>query len=247
MVLALDIGNTDTVIGFFTNSSLRGKAEAISFAKRVPTAKLRVFLSKKRKFIKYSHHIIISSVVPSLEKWLKQKFKKAIFISHQLKLPISLNVDSPKEVGADRIANNSQAFVQHKKALLVIDFGTATTIDYINTKGAYVGGVIIPGFKISAEALFNRAQKLPSIKFKIPKKILGTNTVSQMQSGILRGYAEMINGLIKSIQKEVGHKPKIIITGGLGNLLSPLLTFPHHFDSFLTLKGLQILAQMNHR
>lgn len=244
MLLALDIGNTDTVIGLF-------KGAALFFYKRVPTIKLKTFLSQKRSAIEKTHTSIVSSVVPVLNapirKLLKKNlgFKKVLFVSHRLKLPIALKVDYPKEVGADRIVNNSAAFHSYPKALLVIDFGTATTVDYISRKGEYRGGMIIPGLKTGAQALFSKAKKLPWIQLRASKKILETNTVSQMQSGIVKSYAIMIDALIKNIQKEIHQRPKVILTGGLGFLLSRLIKHPHIFDSFLTLKGLKIIAKMN--
>ena len=242
MLLALDIGNTDTVIGLF-------KGEILFFQKRIPTPEILRYAQNDKS--KHIDSAIISSVVPSLDKRIKKELKKNIslnkilFVTHRLKLPIRLLVDRPKEVGADRIVNNSAAFEKYKQPLLVIDLGMATTVDYIDTKGNYRGGLIIPGLKISAQALFDRAAKLPIISFKAPKKLLGKNTVHQMQSGIVQGYAAMIDGVIAKIQKEIHQKPKIILTGGLGHLLSPLLSFSHVFDPLLTLRGLCLLAKIN--
>ncbi|MBI2646669.1 MAG: type III pantothenate kinase, partial [Deltaproteobacteria bacterium] len=127
--------------------------------------------------------------------------------------------------------------------LLVIDLGTATTIDYLDSRGAYLGGVIIPGLKISAQALFERAAKLPPVALEFSPKILGTNTVSQMQSGLVQGYVAMLEGMITKIQKEIKKRPKIIITGGLGFLISPHLSYKNTFDPFLTLRGLELLSR----
>ena len=234
MLLALDIGNTDTVIGLF-------KGEILFFQKRIPTPEILRYAQNDKS--KHIDSAIISSVVPSLDKRIKKELKKNIslnkilFVTHRLKLPIRLLVDRPKEVGADRIVNNSAAFEKYKQPLLVID--------YVSANRVFEGGLIIPGLKISAQALFDRAAKLPIISFKAPKKLLGKNTVHQMQSGIVQGYAAMIDGVIAKIQKEIHQKPKIILTGGLGHLLSPLLSFSHVFDPLLTLRGLCLLAKIN--
>ena len=240
MLLVLDVGNTDTVVGLF-------KGSILFFHKRVSSQKLKNFL-KKKTFFNHVDLAIVSSVVPPLDPLIRKmlqklKIKKRIFVTHRLKLPISLKVDHPQEVGADRIVNNSGAFVKYGGPLLVVDLGTATTIDYIDVKGAYRGGVIIPGLKISAQALFERAAKLSPVALEFSPKILGTNTVSQMQSGIVQGYVAMLEGMISKIQKEVKREPKIIITGGLGSLVASHLSFKNTFDPFLTLRGLELLAR----
>ena len=239
MLLVLDVGNTDTVVGLF-------KGSILFFHKRVSSQKLKNFL-KKKTFFNHVDLAIVSSVVPPLDPLIRKmlqklKIKKRIFVTHRLKLPISLKVDRPQEVGADRLVNNSGAFIKYGGPLLVIDLGTATTIDYIDVKGAYRGGVIIPGLKISAQALFERAAKLPPVALEFSPKILGTNTVSQMQSGIVQGYVAMLEGMITKIQREVKREPKIIITGGLGSLVARHLSFKNTFDPFLTLRGLELLA-----
>ena len=249
MLLGLDVGNTDTVMGLF-------KGSILFFHKRIPSLNLKYFL-KKKTFLNHVDFAIVSSVVPSLDPLIRKmlhslKIKKVTFVTHRMSLPILLKVDRPGDVGADRIVNNSSAFVSYGGPLLVIDLGTATTIDYIDSKGAYRGGVIIPGLKISAHALFERAAKLRYVilsaegakdLFQLPPKILGVNTVSQMQSGIVQGYVAMVDGMIAKIQKEIKKKPKIIITGGLGFLISPHLSFKNTLDPFLTLRGLELLSR----
>jgi len=243
MLLALDMGNTDTSVGIF-----RGKIPI--FSTRVPTGAFETFFHRKNILKGSVESAIISSVVPAMNPTIRAFLKKhgiknVKFVSHKLRSPISLKVDRPSEVGADRIVNAVAAYQIFRKSLLVIDLGTATTIDYINHRGAYRGGVIIPGLKISAEALFERAAKLFRIKLKAPKKILGRNTVSQMQSGIVLACAAMLDAMVKKIQKEIGEKPKTVLTGGLGFLMKNLLSTPHHFDPNLTLKGLRVLAEYN--
>lgn len=254
MLLVLDVGNTDSCAGIF-----RGKIPI--FSVRVSTPTLKTFFYRKNRWPIES--AIISSVVPGMDPKIriflkKWGIKRVKFVSHQLKSLISLNVDRPSEVGADRIVNAVAAYSScsslssprkrgslHQKSFLVIDLGTATTIDYIDCRGAYRGGVIIPGLKISAEALFERAAKLFKVELKAPKRILGRNTISQLQSGTVLAYAFMLDATIQNIKKEVREKPKIVLTGGLGFLMTDLLSTPHHFEPNLTLKGLQILADYN--
>ncbi|MBI3018551.1 MAG: type III pantothenate kinase [Deltaproteobacteria bacterium] len=243
VLLVLDVGNTDTVLGLF-------KGSILFFHKRVPSQKLKDFFLRKKIFFNHVDSAIVSSVVPAVDPLIRKmlqklKIKKRIFVTHRLKLPISLKVDRPGDVGADRLVNNSGAFVKYGGPLLVIDLGTATTIDYVDSKGAYRGGVIIPGLKISAQALFERASKLPSVPLEFSSKILGTNTVFQMQSGIVHGYIAMLEGMIRKIQKEIKKKPKIIMTGGLGSLVAPHVSFKNTLDPFLTLRGLKLLARLN--
>ncbi|MEK7791284.1 MAG: type III pantothenate kinase [Deltaproteobacteria bacterium] len=243
MLLALDVGNTDAVIGIF-----QGKSPIFSW--RVNTCLLKSFFSKKKDIKRHVNGAIVSSVVPAMNPTIrfclrKWKIKKVLFVTQRLNSPISLKVDRPSEVGADRIVNAVAAYEKFGGPLLVIDLGTATTIDYIDHGGAYRGGVIIPGLKISAEALFERAEKLFRIELKSSKKILGTNTVSQMQSGTVRSYAIMLDAMIQEIRREIKKRPTIILTGGLGHMIKNLLATPHHFEPHLTLKGLQSLWQYN--
>ena len=244
MILALDIGNTNTVLGLFRGSLL-------VFQARVSTSNLETFLSSRKWNLGICDGGIISSVVPQRDKAVKKilknrhGLKQLIVVSHRLKLPIRLKVKKPSEVGADRIVNDSYAFLKYKGPLCVIDFGTATTIDYINRRGDYRGGVILPGLRISAEALFTKAAKLKDVPFIAPKKVLGKTTQAQLQSGLMGGHAAMVDCMIEKIWKEVGHKTKVVATGGLSPLLAPHLTHLHTIDPHLTLKGLELLYALN--
>ncbi len=244
MLLAIDVGNTDTVLGLFKNSFLRATY-------RIPTKKLFPYLLSHHTKFRECHHVIVSSVVPVVDKRLKRYFQKnlgiknPLFVSHQMKLPIKLTVDNPGEVGADRIVNDSYAYDRYRSDVLVIDFGTATTMDYINAKGQYRGGVIIPGIKTSMNALIEKAAKLKPFLFKRPKKILGRNTLSQLQSGAFIAHAAMIDGMIERIRKETYTYPKTIATGGLASSIAPLTKHLKVIDPYLTLKGLQLLHSFN--
>lgn len=243
MLLVLDVGNSDTCVGIF-------RRKIAVFTARILTPTLETFFQQKNILKCPIESAIISSVVPAanpaIRAFLKKRGIKSVkFVSHQLPSPISLKVDHPSEVGADRIVNAVAAYGKFRKSLLVIDLGTATTIDYIDHRGTYCGGVIIPGLKISAEALFERAAKLFRVELRAPQKILGRDTASQMQSGTVLAYAFMLEATIQKIKKEIRKKPKTVLTGGLGFLMTDLLSIPHHFEPNLTLKGLQILADYN--
>lgn len=244
MLLALDVGNTDTVLGLFCGSIL-------IFEDRSSTQKIKSLILKHKFMAQKCEAAMISSVVPSVDRSIrdilrkKLKIKKVLFVSHKMKLPITLKVDKPSEVGADRIANNVAAYDQCKSDVLVIDFGTATTIDYIDVHGHYRGGMIIPGIKTAANALIEKAEKLNSFPFARPKKILGQNTITQLQSGVLMSHAAMIDRMVEKIQKEIRKKPKIIATGGLSSMILPLSEHLNTLDSHLTLKGLRLLYLLN--
>jgi len=244
VLLAIDIGNTDAVVGLF-----RGRK--LAFEGRCETGKIISYLKKRKRSLKGVESIIVSSVVPSLNTTLRSFIKKdlknvrPLFVTHKIKLPISFQVKHPSEVGADRIVNNAAAYLKYKRSLLVVDFGTATTIDYIDKKGAYTGGVIIPGFHTAALALFSRAAKLHRMLYKKPRRILGRDTDEQLQSGILTSHAAMIDGMIDKIFKEVGHRPKVVVTGGLSRLIIPLSKHLNTQDAQLTLRGLQQIYALN--
>jgi type III pantothenate kinase len=153
--------------------------------------------------------------------------------------------ENPQEVGADRIVNAVAGYEIHKRALIIVDFGTATTFDYVTKKGEYAGGVIMPGIMISLEALFERASKLPRVELVRPKNIIGKNTVNAMQSGITYGYVSLVDGLVAKIKEEVRTDLYVIATGGLATLVHKESKTINEVDELLTLKGLKILYEKN--
>jgi len=162
-----------------------------------------------------------------------------------IKTGISIKMDNPKEVGADRIVNSVAAFAKHHRPAIVVDFGTATTFDFVSEKGDYMGGVIAPGVNISAEALFRQASKLPRIEIVKPATVIGKNTVAAMQSGLFYGYVAMVEGIIDRIRKEVRIDPLVIATGGLARTIAAETPKIHVIDENLTLEGLRIIYERN--
>jgi len=195
--------------------------------------------------------IIISCVVPPLlntMEVLSHKYFniKPVIVGPGLKTGMPIHYDNPKEIGADRIVNAVAAYEKYRKALIVVDFGTATTFDCISKEGAYIGGVIAPGVTISCEALFQKASKLPRVEiFAKPKSVITKDTISAMNAGIIYGYAGLVDGIVSRIKKETGNQMTVVATGGLAPLLFEESECVEYVEEFLTLEGLMIIFKRN--
>tara|TARA_B100001287_G_scaffold68475_1_gene56276 strand:+ start:9022 stop:9765 length:744 start_codon:yes stop_codon:yes gene_type:complete len=243
MILLIDIGNTNTVLGVYDKNKYLYTSRINSESQ---------FEVELKSLIKYNiDEIAISSVVPiftkSFSKVIKQYFQiNPFLISFNNCNKIILNVEQSKEVGNDRICNTRAAIELTKKNCLVLDFGTATTYDVINDKQEFIGGAIAPGIKVSAENLINKASLLENTTFDFPDKIIGRNTITNIQSGVMFGAVFSIEGMIQNIEKELNTKLDIILTGGFSKLISSKLSFKHKLEPNLTLDGIRLIYEDNH-
>jgi type III pantothenate kinase len=253
MIFVLDVGNTNIVLGVYDGEELK-------YHWRIGTNRqktedeygmmVKQLFSSEGLKITDIDGIIISSVVPPIMYALEQMCKKYFSITPMvigpgIKTGLNIKYDNPKEVGADRIVNAVAAIDLYGGPLIIVDFGTATTYCYINEEKQYMGGAIAPGIGISTEALYTRASKLPRIEIVKPKNIIGKNTVSAMQAGILYGYVGQVEGIVTRMKEQANGNPKVIATGGLAPLIANESSMVDVVDPFLTLKGLQMIYTKN--
>lgn len=253
MLLVIDVGNTNTVMGLFdgekTIVDFRIRTESRTTEDEFNVLVSGLFKNENINF-KEITNTVISSVVPQMMNILEAFCKKYLghsphWVDHEsVKKNMPILYDNPFEVGADRIVNSVAAYEKYKKSLIIIDFGTATTMDVISEKGEYLGGVIIPGVMISSEALFQRTSKLPRVDLlKPPVAVIGKNTSDSIKSGIIYGYASMIDGMVKKISKEGDLSPLVLATGGLAPLINDVSETIEKVESSLTLEGLKIISE----
>lgn len=257
MILVLDVGNTNIVLGIYKDKELIADWRLSTDSKRTADEYgiqvMQLFLQNKLDPSDIEG-VIISSVVPnimySLEHMILKYFEVTpVVVGPGVKTGINIRYDNPKEVGADRIVNAVSAHEIYKKPLIIIDFGTATTFCAVTIKGDYLGGTICPGIKISSEALFERAAKLPRVELIKPKGVICKNTISSMQAGIVYGYIGQVDYIVDKMKKEMislgEHEPLVIATGGLAKLISQESKSIDIIDPILTLKGLRIIYEKN--
>lgn len=252
MLLAIDIGNTNIVWGLFRDGTLVAHWRIATDAKKTSDEYGVLFLSLLAHSGQLATQIsgaIVSSVVPALtgsfETMIGAYFhRRPLLVSSETQTGLTLKYANPKEIGSDRIVNAAAAYHKHHRDLIVVDFGTATTFCVITKSGEYLGGVIAPGLGISAEALFTRAAKLSKVELARPKSVIGADTASSIQAGLLYGYAGLVDSLIQRIEGELGQSTYVIATGGLATTIAPETQSIQAVEPFLTLEGLDLLYRL---
>lgn len=253
MLLVIDVGNTNTVLGVFDKDQLirdwRIRTIRDTTADEFNILAKALFADKGICPSDVSK-VVISSVVPPAVPILDRFCEKYLEIEPFWVYPEAVRnlmpilYDNPAEVGADRIVNGIAAYAKYKQSLIVIDFGTATTFDAISQNGEYLGGAIVPGVMISSEALFQRASRLPRVElFMPPKNVIGKDTIDSIKSGLMHGNAAMVDGMVARMKQEMGSDPKVIATGGLAGLIANLSNAVESVEGDLTLVGLKLISE----
>ncbi|GAB4182056.1 MAG: type III pantothenate kinase [Geothermobacteraceae bacterium] len=253
MLLVIDVGNSNTVFGIYREEELLHHWRLTTDKARTPdeyAMLLHELFSMAGRHFRDIDDVIISSVVPPMLRVLEDLCRKYFnltpyVIGPGIRTGMPILYDNPREVGADRIVNAVAAYERKKSSLIVVDFGTATTFDYISARGEYLGGAIAPGLVISTEALFEKASKLPRVDVARPPQVVAKNTVHSMQSGLYHGYCGLVDGIVKRMKQEMADVPAVVATGGLAQLIAEGTESIDEVLPDLTLEGLLIIYRRN--
>jgi len=250
VLLAIDVGNTNIVIGLYDSDKLiiswRIKTDTRSTADELSMI-FKNLLSEQADITGIALCSTVPAVLTEMRKMLANDFAtiKTVIIEPGIKTGVPILIDNPKEVGADRIANSLAVFTRHGGPSVVVDFGTSTNFDVVSAQGEFLGGALAPGIEISLEALANRAAQLRKVELTKPRSVIGKGTVEALQSGALFGFAGQVDGIVNRIKKEVGELTAVVATGGLAGLVvSESETITHH-EPDLTLEGLRLVFEKN--
>ncbi|MEX2659794.1 MAG: type III pantothenate kinase [Acidimicrobiales bacterium] len=257
MLLAVDAGNTQTVIGLFEDPG--GSTELVDHWRVATNAErtgdeLALLIQEFLGFHGFSFDddvsgMAISSGVPRVTTALREMAERyfgftPVLVEPGIRTGMPILYDNPREVGADRIANAVGALDRYEPPIIAVDFGTATTFDAISENGEYLGGAILPGIEISMDALFSKAARLPRVELREPRNVIGRTTVESIQSGAIYGYSSMVDGLVHRMEAELGEST-VLATGGLAGVMGPLCATIQHVEPWLTLHGLRIVFERN--
>ncbi|RMF75222.1 MAG: type III pantothenate kinase [Acidobacteria bacterium] len=250
MLLAIDVGNTHVVIGLFDGERLLRSWRISSRREMTADELLVLFAGLLGEHVDGIDDAVVGSVVPPLTASLVEALhaltgSSPLEVAPGVRTGLRIRADNPQEVGADRILNAVAAHARHSGPVIIVDFGTATTLDVVTPDAEYLGGIITPGPRLGAEALSLRAARLPRVDLSVPARVVGRNSVDAIRSGLLHGHAAMVDGLVRRIEAEVGPARTVVVTGGLADVIAPLMERVDANEPDLTLEGLRLVHARN--